>query len=150
LRENHGRLSLGHVFIRLKEIVMGLKLTVIVCVALCAGAIEVRAGSAGNGSGSTPQPVYRNDSTPLPASLKLSAELVGADGTVPDHITVSPNGLHIAYITHKGSRSVAVIDGKMGPVFDAFDHITQLSDQKFAFSPDGKRCGYLGHSGDEL
>jgi hypothetical protein len=129
---------------------MGLKLTVIVCVALCAGAIEVRAGSAGNGSGSTPQPVYRNDSTPLPASLKLSAELVGADGTVPDHITVSPNGLHIAYITHKGSRSVAVIDGKMGPVFDAFDHITQLSDQKFAFSPDGKRCGYLGHSGDEL
>ncbi len=130
---------------------MRCKIALTVCAALLAGAIEVRAGSAGNGhNGAAPQPTYRNDSTPLPTSLKLSAELVGADGTTPDHITVSPNGLHIAYIAHKGSRSVAVIDGKMGPVFDAFDHISQLQDQRFAFSPDGKRCAYLGHASDDI
>ncbi|HSU66250.1 MAG TPA: hypothetical protein VLJ39_05245, partial [Tepidisphaeraceae bacterium] len=131
---------------------MDSKLVLAVCVALLGGVMEARAGSSGNGSGphSVPPPPTRADTTPLPATLKLSAELIGVDGVVPQDLAVSPKGLHTAYITHKGSRSVAVIDGKTGPAFDGFDHITAISTQMFVFSPDGMRCGYIGHSGDGM
>ena len=132
---------------------MGCKTALTVCAMLLAGAIEVRGGSGGgNGSGPhpVPPPPKQTDTTPLPASLKLSAELIGADGVVPEGLAVSPTGLHFAYIAHQGSRSVAVIDGKTGPAFDSLDHITQLSTQMFVFSPDGKRCGYLAHTSDGL
>src|SRR5207249_2952012 len=101
---------------------MVLKLTVIVGVALCAGAIEVRAGSAGNGSGSNPQPVYRNDSTPLPASLKLSAEPVGADGK------------RCGYIGHSGDEMKVVVGDEQSAA--------GLQIRDFMFSPDGSHYAF--------
>src|SRR5437763_14903722 len=98
---------------------MDSKLIVAVCAALLAGAIEARDGSMRNGSGArpVPPPPTRADTAALPANLKLSAELIAADGVVPDYLTVIPKGLHIAYITSQGSLSVAVVDGKTGPAF---------------------------------
>ncbi|HTL30054.1 MAG TPA: hypothetical protein VL282_12570 [Tepidisphaeraceae bacterium] len=115
------------------------------------GTFHSKAGEGHYGGGVTQAPqASPGDSAPLPSTLKLSAEPIGAEGTAPERLVVSPNGQHIAYVSHQGSRTVAMIDGKVGPKFDSIESIGPNQGVAFVFSSDGKHCAYVGKNGDEL
>jgi hypothetical protein len=120
---------------------------------MLSGALVARAGEGHFGApqsaiSAAPPAASAADSAPLPSDLKLSAQPAGPDGAAPGQVTVSPDGQHIAYTTHQGSRIIAVIDSKSGPVFDSIESVGSPS-KLFTFSSDGTRCAYLGRSGDE-
>jgi Tol biopolymer transport system component len=111
-----------------------------------------RAGEATYGGGATyhPPQASPNGTAPVPSSLKVSAEAIGTEGMTPQRVAISPNGQHIAFVTQQGSRTVAVIDGKAGPKFDSIESIGPNMADAFLFSPDGKRCAYVGKKSDQL
>jgi hypothetical protein len=78
---------------------------------------------------------------------------------------VSPQGVHLATINHKGSRVLVTVDGVAGPKFDeivvpSFNYIDPRPYQNgdinlvprnllVTFSQDGKRYAYVGRQGQE-
>jgi Tol biopolymer transport system component len=77
--------------------------------------------------------------TKIEATL-LSAPLPGAS------FTVSPVGVHMATVTHSGSRSVVLYDNVEGP---KFDQLMTDGPSGIAFSPDGSHFAYCGQQGNE-
>ena len=62
---------------------------------------------------------------------------------------VSPYGVHVATLSHSGSRMVMIYDGVAGPKFDQiFPQSTGML--VVTFSPDGKRYAYCGRVGGEF
>jgi hypothetical protein len=59
--------------------------------------------------------------------------------------TISPHGIHVATLSHSGSRQVVIYDGVVEPKFD------QIISQVYGvvFSPDGNRYAYCGQLGNE-
>jgi len=60
---------------------------------------------------------------------------------------VSSTGIHVATLSHSGSRQVVIYDGVEGPKFDQiFPEGTNFG---VVFSPDGNRYAYCGQSGNQ-
>jgi len=64
---------------------------------------------------------------------------------------VSPHGVHVATLSHSGSRPVMIYDGVPGPKFDQiFTQGQALTGMAgVIFSPDGNRWAYCGAQGNE-
>jgi hypothetical protein len=64
---------------------------------------------------------------------------------------VSPYGVHVATLSHSGSRMVMIYDGVAGPKFDQiFGQGQSTGALGVTFSPDGKRYAYCGRVGSEF
>ena len=88
-----------------------------------------------------------NDAGPFtpPAGTKIEP-VVMAPLEQGAQFVLSPHGVHVATLSHSGSRAVVIYDGVAGPKFDEI-----FSQQNgIVFSPDGKRYGYCGKSGNEF
>src|SRR5690348_8273466 len=103
------------------------------------------------------------------AEVKVEEQIVGPalDLQGSDRLstyTISPSGVHLATVTHKGSRWVVILDGVAGPKFDeiipALGYIDprpyQNMDinlvprsQPVTFSKDGKRFAYVARQGQD-
>jgi WD40 repeat protein len=87
-----------------------------------------------------------DDSGPftIPAGTKIEPVLMAPlqEGA---QFAVSPHGIHVATLSHSGSRQVIIYDGVVGPKFDQI--ISQITG--VAFSPDGSRYAYCGQLGNE-
>lgn len=73
-----------------------------------------------------------------------------APGSPPSYI-ISRQGLNVASLVMKGTRSVVVVNGKEGPAFDEFIAMggsTFNSPESFLFSADGKSHAYAVRVGD--
>jgi WD40 repeat protein len=101
-----------------------------------AGAPQARGGAAVNDTGPfTPPPGTRIEPTVM-APVEQGAKF-----------GVSPHGIHVATLSHSGSRQVIIYDGVAGPKFDqifAFGNSPGV-----VFSPDGNRYAYCGQSGNQ-
>ena len=85
------------------------------------------------------------------ASGSLRAEPVPLSDQKITHVTVSPDGEHIAFVAPKGSRFVAVIDGKPGDRFDEIGNMHLNAEATtFTFSRTGPHVRYLGRSGEQF
>jgi hypothetical protein len=62
---------------------------------------------------------------------------------------VSPVGVHMATVTHSGSRMVVIYDNVEGPKFDEI-YGQDMSLTGLVFSPDGTRWAYCGRQGSEF
>jgi hypothetical protein len=89
-----------------------------------------------------------DDSGPFtpPAGTKIEPVLM-APVEQGAQFAVSPHGIHVATLSHSGSRQVVVYDGVAGPKFDQI--FGQNGAQAFVFSPDGNRYAYCGRIGNE-
>lgn len=62
---------------------------------------------------------------------------------------VSPQGVHVATLSHSGSRHVIIYDGVPGPKFDQIFVEGMTGQVGVVFSPDGNRWAYCGAQGNE-
>ncbi len=99
------------------------------------------------------------------ALVAISLALLGDPNVDKEHmgpapqshndIVQSPDGSRIAWVTMSGSRYAAIIDGEMGPEFDAIVPLmpagsrTSRDAVTFYFSEDGSRVAYVGRRGGE-
>jgi len=60
---------------------------------------------------------------------------------------VSPHGIHVATLSHSGSRQVIIYDGVAGPKFDQI--FTGSNPMGVVFSPDGNHYAYCAQSGNQ-
>src|SRR4051794_5503148 len=91
------------------------------CVLIAAGfsASRAVAGSMGNGhSLTTRPPVPVSNVAPVAQSLdsgalKINAEPVApaAEDQSPQRVVISPDGMHVAFVSIRGSRFAVVVDG---------------------------------------
>ena len=85
------------------------------------------------------------------ATWQLHAEPVPLSDQKITHVTVSPDGEHIAFVAPKGSRFVAVIDGKPGDRFDEVGNMHVSAEANvFTFSQAGPHVRYLGRNGEQF
>jgi hypothetical protein len=90
----------------------------------------------------------------LSAAVKIEEEVVGPapNPSLPSY-KISSRGVHYAILTMKGSRSLVVVDGVAGPLFDELYSTTgerSLTAQNaVAFSPNGEHYAYLARTGGE-
>ncbi len=63
-------------------------------------------------------------------------------------VAVSPNGIHVATVSHAGSRAVIIYDGVAGPKFDQL-FMEGGGGHPVVFSPDGTRYAYCGQQGNQ-
>jgi hypothetical protein len=99
-----------------------------------ANAPQARGGTAVNDTGPfTPPPGTKIEPVVM-APLQQGAQF-----------TVSPHGIHVATLSHSGSRQVIIYDGVVGPKFDQI--VSQITG--VVFSPDGNRYAYCGQLGNE-
>jgi hypothetical protein len=82
-----------------------------------------------------------------PARTVVESQVV-ATGETGMQFMVSPHGAHLAAITQKGSRTVVVIDGTMGPQFDQIAP-NAGTNTYVQFSHDGSRYAYVARVGSE-
>jgi len=81
-----------------------------------------------------------------PAGTKIEATLLSPP--LPGAgFAVSPLGIHMATLTHSGSRLVMLYDNVEGP---KFDQIIANGSIGVAFSPDGSHFAYCGQQGNEV
>lgn len=84
---------------------------------------------------------------------KVEAQVVGPAPGNPPSYHLSRGGVSVASLTMKGSRSVVVVNGEEGPLFDEL--LTTLGDRSLTcvnavlFSPDGQSHAYAVRIGDE-
>ncbi len=64
-------------------------------------------------------------------------------------VAVSPHGIHVATLSHSGSRAVITYDGVTGPKFDQLFMEGGGGANPVVFSPDGNRWAYCGQQGEE-
>jgi len=62
---------------------------------------------------------------------------------------VSPHGIHVATLSHSGSRAVIIYDGVTGPKFDQLFMEGGGGASPVVFSPDGNRWACCGQQGNE-
>jgi hypothetical protein len=97
---------------------------------------QARGGAAVNDTGPfTPPPGTKIEPVVM-APLEQGAQFA-----------VSPHGIHVATVSHSGSRQVIIYDGVVGPKFEQL--IGQNGVQPIVFSPDGSRYAYCGQQGNE-
>ncbi|HEV3374628.1 MAG TPA: hypothetical protein VG051_02930, partial [Candidatus Acidoferrum sp.] len=101
-----------------------------------ANAPQARGGAAVNDTGPFTPPAGTKIEPVLMAPVEQGAQFA-----------VSPQGIHVATLSHSGSRQVVVYDGVAGPKFDQI--FGQNGAQAFVFSPDGNRYAYCGRIGNE-
>ena len=63
---------------------------------------------------------------------------------------MSDDGSHFAIVTPKGSRTVVMVDGVEGPVFDEIPQQAMNSPLSVQFSPSGGHSAYVGRRGADL
>lgn len=63
-------------------------------------------------------------------------------------VAVSPKGIHVATVSHAGSRAVIIYDGVAGPKFDQL-FMEGGGGHPVVFSPDGNRYAYCGQQGNQ-
>jgi hypothetical protein len=118
---------------------------------LGAGLRHLGAQQAGKG-GQAPQAAASVNSTgPFtpPAGTKIESVVV-APVEQGSQFGVSPLGVHVATLSHSGSRMVMIYDGVAGPKFDQILGQDPTGVLGIVFSPDGKRYGYCGQVGGEF
>src|ERR1035438_7504115 len=84
-----------------------------------------------------------------PAGTKIESVIV-APVEQGSQFGVSPHGVHVATLSHSGSRAVMIYDGVPGPKFDQIFGQGATGVLGVIFSPDGKRYGYCGRLGSEF
>jgi len=99
-----------------------------------ANAPQTRGGAAVNDTGPFTPPAGTKIEPVVMAPMEQGAQF-----------TVSPHGIHVATLSHSGSRQVIIYDGVVGPKFDQI--ISQING--VVFSPDGSRYAYCGQLGNE-
>jgi hypothetical protein len=99
-----------------------------------------QAPASGNPATNENGPFSPPPGTRIEATL-LSPPLPGAG------FAVSPLGIHMATVTHSGSRLVVLYDNVEGP---KFDQILGNGSGGIAFSPDGSHFAYCGQQGNEV
>jgi hypothetical protein len=62
-------------------------------------------------------------------------------------VAVSPHGIHVATVSHSGSRPVIIYDGVAGPKFDQL-FMEGGGGHPVIFSPDGNHWAYCGQQGN--
>jgi hypothetical protein len=84
-----------------------------------------------------------------PAGTKIESVMVAPveQGSL---FGVSPYGVHVAMLSHSGSRMVMIYDGVAGPKFDQIFAQGSTGMLGVIFSPDGKRYAYCGKVGGEF
>jgi hypothetical protein len=92
-------------------------------------------------------PVLNGPFTP-PPNVKIDPVVVGPALTTGMN-TISPHGVHVATVTHSGSRQVVIYDGVGGPKFDQILGGIGANSVGVIFSPDGNRYAYCGQIENE-
>src|SRR4051794_25774328 len=127
------------------------------CILIVAGfsASGAVAGSAGNGHQSQPPPPV-NNVAPVAQSLnsgalKINAEPVApaAEDQSPQRVVFSPDGMHCAFVSIRGSRFAVVIDGKPSGKYDEIGHANNAVNREIVFSADGQHVMYVARRGDD-
>ena len=92
-----------------------------------------------------------NDSGPItpPPGTKIDP-VVMAPFEQGSQFAVSPYGIHVATLSHSGSRQVIIYDGVPGPKFDQFTPQGGGSPVPVIFSSDGNHYAYCGLSSDHF
>jgi hypothetical protein len=113
------------------------------------------AGSMGNGY-SHPAPPSANNVPPVAQSLnsgalKINAEPVASavEDQSPQRIVISPDGMHIAFVSIRGSRFAVVVDGKSSRKYDEIGHVNNAVNKEIIFSADGQHVMYIARRGDD-
>jgi WD40 repeat protein len=101
-----------------------------------ANAPQARGGAAVNDTGPFTPPAGTKIEPVVMAPLEQGAQFA-----------VSPHGIHVATLSHSGSRQVIIYDGVAGPKFDQI--FTGSIPNGVVFSPDGNRYAYCGQSGNQ-
>ncbi len=127
------------------------------CILMAAGfsASRAVAGSAGNGSHvAAPSPV--NNVAPVAQSLnsgalKIDAEPVApaVEDQSPQRVVISPDGMHVAFVSIRGSRFAVVVDGKPSGKYDEIGHLNSAVNKEIIFSADGQHVMYIARRGDD-
>lgn len=66
-------------------------------------------------------------------------------------LALSPLGVHVAELSHSGSRPVIIYDVVVGPKFDSIFMLGGVGQEAGVIvSPDSKRYAYCGRSGDQI
>jgi hypothetical protein len=122
------------------------KILLIVAIAMLgSGLRDLGAQQAGRGG---QQPVNNTGPFTPPAGTKIEP-VVMAPLEQGAQFVVSPHRVHVATLSHSGSRAILIYDGVPGPKFDEiFPGPTGVVG--VTFSPDGRRYGYCGKSGNEF
>lgn len=90
----------------------------------------------------------------LPAAVKIESQVVGPapEPSLPSY-RISDKGVHFAILTMKGSKSVVVIDGAEGPLFDELldthGNRSLTCANAVTFSRDGAHSAYLARAGND-
>jgi WD40 repeat protein len=92
-----------------------------------------------------------NDSGPVtpPPGTKIDP-VVLAPFEQGGQFAVSPHGVHVAALSHSGSRQVIIYDGVPGPKFDQFTPQGGGGPVPVIFSSDGNHYAYCGLSSDHF
>lgn len=91
-----------------------------------------------------------------PAGPQLNAKVQETlMGPASPRVVLSPDGDHLAIVAAKGSRSVVLLDGVEGPVFDDIPmnfvwSTNRYSTGSMAFSPTGGHSAYVGRRGGDF
>jgi Tol biopolymer transport system component len=113
-------------------------------------------GSSGNGwSSSTPAPTGSNvapvgqtfDSGGL--HIQVQPVAPAAEDQRPQRAVVSPDGLHIAFVSIRGSRFVLVVDGKPSTKYDEIGRTNTANDRPITFSADGQHVMFTARKGED-
>lgn len=99
------------------------------------------------GAGGT-QAIDKGPFTPPPGT-KIDAAVM-APVQHGAQFAVSPHGIHVATLSHSGSRPVIIYDGVPGPKFDQFTPEGSGGPVGVIFSPDGNHYAYCGLSSDHF
>ncbi len=85
------------------------------------------------------------------SGVAVTAEPVASapEDQAPQRIVISPDGHHIAFVSTRGSRFVAVIDGKPSPKYDEIGHIHNAVNKEIVFSADGQHVMYIARRSDD-
>ncbi len=97
----------------------------------------------------SPQAAQAEDTGPFtpPSGTKIDP-VVMAPIEQGGQYAISPHGIHIATLSHSGSRQVIIYDGVVGPKFDQFT--PEAGPVGAVFSPDGNHYAYCGLSSDHF
>src|SRR4051812_9390979 len=127
------------------------------CILIVAGfsASGAVAGSAGNGHQSQPPPPV-NNVAPVAQSLdsgalKINAEPAApaAEDQSPQRVVISPDGMHVAFVSTRGSRFAVVVDGKPSGKYDEVGHVNNAVNKEFIFSNDGQHAMFIARKGED-
>ena len=138
---------------------VGIRIKYLACVLIALGLAvnRVVGGSSGNGwSSSTSVPPPGGDVAPVgqtfdSGGLHIDVQPVApaAEDQRPQRIVISPDGHHVAFVSIRGSRFAAVIDGKPSSKYDEIGHVNNAVNKEIIFSGDGQHVMYIARRGED-